>query len=87
MRTVILDHAVLTKKDDETVRLLLNSRVGEKGHVGDVGFFNGELAEVFSEISIDKNVTVVLMGNSIRSSENLKDVALGGNADLDFLFW
>jgi len=85
--TVILDDSVLVKKDDKGVLFLLDSRICEKGYVGDVGFLDHELGGVLSKVSKDKNIPIVLMGDSIRSSEDFKNVALGGNADLDLLFW
>jgi len=82
--TVVFNHTVLIEKDDKTILLLLNSRVREKGRVGDVGFFDDEFSRVLSEISIDENVSVILMGNTIWGSENLKNIALSSKTNLDF---
>jgi hypothetical protein len=81
---IILHDPVLIEEDDKAILFLLNSRVLEKYEVGEIGFFDSKFRRVLAKISIDKDVSIILLLNLIRRSEGLKNFSLGGGTDFDF---
>jgi len=79
----IFDHPVFIEKDDQAIHFLLFPRVLKNKHVGEIGLFNGQYRRVLLKISIDKDVSVILLLNLNRGSKDLKNFTLGGGTDLD----
>jgi hypothetical protein len=52
------------------ILLFLDSRVREKGYVSDIRFFEDELRGVLTKIGVNEDVPVILVGDTVRRSEN-----------------
>jgi hypothetical protein len=80
----IFHNPVLIEQDHKAIPFLLDPRVLKNNKVGEIGFFESQLRRVLAKISVDKDVSVILLLNPIRRPKDLKNLTLGGRTDLDF---
>src|SRR4030042_3569829 len=80
----IFHNPVLVEEDHKAILFLLDPRILKNDKVGEVGFFEGQFRRVLAKISIDKNISVILLLNPVWRSKDLKNFTLGGGSDLDF---
>jgi hypothetical protein len=84
LETKIFHDSVFVEEDDEAILFLLDPRVLKNNEVGEIRLFNGKCGRVFTKIGIDKDVSIVLLLNPIRRSEDLKNFTFSGRAYFDF---
>jgi hypothetical protein len=84
--TKIFHHSVFVEEDDEAILFLLDPRVLKNNEVGEIRLFNGKGGRVLTKIGIDKDVSVVLLLNPIRRSEDPKNFTFSRRAYFDFFF-
>jgi hypothetical protein len=84
LETKIFHNSVLVEEDDEAILFLLDPCVLKNNEVGEIRLFESKCRGVLTKIGIDKDVSIVLLLNSLRRSEDRKNFTLGGRAYFDF---